>query len=97
MVLAEQHLGCAVNPTPLQPNLSPQPLVCLLSIAIQRPTLACGQARVVLGPPTLPTTQTLTMGLQRQATFTLQAVIQDNGAANRRGVSMSNAVVLRIE
>lgn len=87
-------LGCTVNPTPLRPGLSPQPFRCLRSPAL--PVRICGSVQEVVGPTKTPWTLPLNGGIANPAAFVLQALVEDQGAANNGGFSVSNAVILEV-
>ncbi len=93
-VVAGQTIGCTINPTPLNPLQIPQPIHCLVGVGI--PGSACGGARVRQGTPMVPWTVNH-RGVSQPAVFTIQGVIQDNGAANTRRGSVTNAITLRVE
>jgi Tol biopolymer transport system component len=88
-------LGCTVNPSPLRPLDGPQPFRCLLgagmpeAIARSVPTLAA--------PDRAPWIVTRGTGFSRSWIFTLQGILEDDGAANAAGFSVTNAVILRVE
>lgn len=87
------HLGCTANPTPLFPGLDPQPIRCVRGDNL--PAIACGNVSEVNGPPSAPFTLEHD-GIANALTFTIQALIRDDGAANGTGFSVSNAVVLEV-
>ncbi|MBI3843533.1 MAG: hypothetical protein HY292_02730 [Planctomycetes bacterium] len=90
-----QTLGCTVNPTPLTPSLSPQPILCLRGRGV--PMAACGHAREFHAPPDAPWVVRFAQGLPRPVTFTIQGVLEDAGAANSTGFSVTNAVVVSVQ
>jgi hypothetical protein len=87
-------LGCAANPTPLQPGLLPQPYRCLRSPAL--PARACQGIVEITGPAAAPWS-IQSPGLANPATFHFQAILEDDGAAHPTGFSVTNRVVLRLE
>ncbi len=88
-------LGCAVNPTPFQRMRQPQPAFCLRAAGL--PVSVCRGVRSLPAPPNAPFTVSRPQGLSRPLTFTLQAVVEDAGAANASGFSISNAVILQVQ
>jgi hypothetical protein len=87
-----QSLGCTVNPTPLQPALAPQPVACLRGGV---PTRACGVVpELGPAPASVPWTIRRPRGSPVAATFTLQGIVEDSGAINALGFSVTNAVVV---
>ncbi|MBI1850576.1 MAG: hypothetical protein HYR85_09560 [Planctomycetes bacterium] len=87
-----QSLGCTVNPSPVAPGLVPQPFACLRGGVSLR---ACGVVPEISGSPArAPWMIRRPRGATASATFTLQGVIEDAGAANTVGFSVTNGVVL---
>ncbi len=93
LVVSGEPLGCVVNPTPVHVGLTPQPIRCLVA---GLSNAYCGSVSGPMPPPGAPWTLRLNRGLGMTGTFTLQAVVEDGGAANALGVSTTNAVVLQI-
>lgn len=88
-------LGCTLYPTPLTPALGPQPILCLSGAGI--PASACGGAgRLFAGPAGVPFAVRDRNGLFAPLQIVLQGVIQDRGAANTAGFSVTNPIVLRV-
>lgn len=88
-------LGCAVNPTPFQPLRSPQ---AFRSLNGGMPdTSAAGLESRPTAPEAAPWGIIREHGISQPGTFTLQGVVQDEGASNPDQLSVTNAVVLRIE
>ena len=87
-------LGCVVNPTPFQPFASPQAFRCLRA---GLPRQFCGSVSELHSPSGAPWTVTKGLGFSRNATFTLQAVLQDAGSSSSDHYSVTNAVVLRVQ
>ncbi len=83
-------LGRLVNPTPFQTTQSPQPFRCVRGQGI--PAVVCRDLAEVPGPAMAPWSLG-NSGISRKVTFTLQALIEDGGAANASGFSVTNAVV----
>ncbi|MBI3846682.1 MAG: hypothetical protein HY292_18805 [Planctomycetes bacterium] len=91
-----QSLGCSVNPTPLTPSASPQPFRCLLGARL--PAAACGHVATLRPPaPDAPWVLRRSQGFVNPITITLQGVLEDNGAANATGFSVTNAVILIVQ
>ncbi|MBI3846342.1 MAG: PD40 domain-containing protein [Planctomycetes bacterium] len=88
-------LGCTVNPTPFRPLAAPQPFRCLHGTGL--PGAVCGPVPTLPSPARAPWTFTRAAGISRPAAFTFQGVLEDAGAANASGFSVTNAVILRIE
>src|SRR5262249_8158705 len=91
--LGPDRIGCTVNPTPFAGGQGPQPFLCLHSSNVGNGP--CGPARVLRSPASAPWSRTFA-GPAGPRDFVLQGVIRDNGAANVRRVSVTNAVLLRI-
>lgn len=83
-------LGCFVNPTPLHPGLSPQPLFCVGGQGL--PAAACA------GLPSKPAPAAAPWSLSRTAgspfTLTLQGLLRDSGSSHPAGYSVMNAVTI---
>jgi hypothetical protein len=90
----KEVLGCTANPTPLNSLASPQPIRCLRGARV--PVAACGGNVGSDGPRGAPWLR-VRGGLTRHAVFTVQAVMQDRGSGTSTHVSVTNAVVLRVE
>ncbi len=86
-------LGCAVNPTPFQVFDSPQPYRCVIR---GMPEVFCAGVTVFNASPAVPFSIPRPGGFRTPITFTLQAVIQDNGAPNALGFSMTNGVEVSV-
>ena len=92
-----ETLGCFANPSPLQPALAPQPIRCLRANGI--PAGVCG-AVLELNPPGtnfVPWGITKPGGFANPFTILLQGVLEDAGATNTAGFSVTNAVRLTIQ
>jgi len=88
-------LGRLVNPSPLQAaGAGFGPLVCLGSPGLP-PILCRGIGVQETGPPAVPFTLSLARGLENGINLTVQGLIEDTGAANPRGWSVTNAVVIQ--
>lgn len=91
-----QDLGCTTNPTPLLRGAIPQPGFCILGAGL--PVAACGLSHRVPAPsPDAPWVFRRSQGFATRMTLTLQGVLEDNGAANSTGFSVTNAVVLFVQ
>ncbi len=90
-----EMIGCMVNPTPFMRPQNPQPFRCLRSSGI--PSVVCSGIVEKAGPATVPWDLTLNQGFQQSAVFTLQAIIQDQGAGNATGYSVTNAATVVAE
>lgn len=88
-------IGCLVNPMPLMRNQTPQPFRCLRSSSISG--IACRGVVEKAGPETVPWALSLNLGFQQPAVFTLQGIIQDLGAGNPTGYSVTNAATVVAE
>lgn len=87
-------LGTTVQPTPLHPLASPQAIRCLnggLS-----PSFCGAISGLNSTPEAAPFEVTKGSGLRIPSQFTLQALIEDSGAANSQGISVTNAVSLDV-
>jgi FG-GAP repeat protein len=86
-------IGCTVDPTPLDPRLSPSPIACLAAPGLPRPL--CGALRGIASPPAAPFVLSRAQGFARLgAAFTLQGAIEDARASNPLGWSATNAVTV---
>lgn len=89
-------LGCLVNPTPFQQGLSPQPFRCVRGTGI--PPIVCnGVVEIQASPSRAPWSLTKASGLGVPQIITLQGLLQDNGAGNPTGFSVTNAVTIVVE
>src|SRR5262249_120631 len=87
-----QFVGCTANPTALNLGVGPQPTLCGLGgLGAEW----CGSGRTIRLPRSAPWAASHEHGLGR-ATFTLQAVLEDDAALNSATLSVSNAVVVRV-
>jgi hypothetical protein len=86
-------LGCTVNPTPKNPALHPQPFRCMLG---GLPAALCGNVQALPGPARAPFASRRSAGFPHVLDLTIQAVIEDAGAANSAGYSVTNAVILHV-
>ncbi|MBI1850033.1 MAG: VCBS repeat-containing protein [Planctomycetes bacterium] len=87
-------LGTIVNPTPLQRGARPQPFRCLRGGI---PSAVCSGVLEVPSPPAhAPWSVTVTGGLRPHLTVTLQGILEDAGAANPTGFSVTNAIVIDV-
>ncbi len=87
-------IGCPVNPTPLHGNLSPQPFRCMRSS--QLPVAICGSIPEIMGPGMVPWTLQHA-GFGQAIGFMIQGVVEDDGAANPFGFSVTNSVRVVVE
>jgi len=83
-------VGCTVNPTPLHIGSTPQPVFCAAGDGVP-PSVCGGDAP---GPAYAPWNVVRMRG--GSASITLQAVVQDAGASNGSGFSVTNAVIIDI-
>jgi Tol biopolymer transport system component len=91
-----ERLGCTVNPTPLDRGLAPQPFRCLRSQGM--PTAVCRRVREIFSAPaTAPWSRARAGGVARPRVFTLQGLLEDDGASARVvRFSVTNAVVVDV-
>ncbi len=94
-LVAGDSIGLLVNPTPFSRTKNPQPFRCLRSPLI--PSAVCRGVVEKAGPATVPWSLTLSRGFDRPEIYTLQGVIQDLGAGNATGYSVTNAVTVIAE
>ncbi len=94
VVARGSRIGCTVNPIPIHPQASPQPFICLLGTGV--PRQLCGPVNSPPSPPEAPWALRRPQGLLRPIVATLQAVLEDSGAANPTGFSVTNAVTLQV-
>jgi len=92
-----ETLGCFANPSPLQPAQAPQPIRCLRANGI--PAGVCGAVLEVNPPGTnfVPWAITKPNGFANPITVLLQGVLEDQGATNTAGFSVTNAVRLTVQ
>ncbi len=95
LVAQGSNLGCTVNPTPLEPGQFPQPFRCLRGAGI--PAVVCNGVTELPSPARAPWTVRRNQGFPSPATLSIQAVLQDAGAKNAAGYSVTNAVILRVQ
>ncbi len=95
LVIGGTTVGCVIAPTPLHQGQTPQPIRCLTGMGV--PATACSGVPVVASPPRAPWSVTRSQGFTRPVTFALQSVIRDDGASNSANLSVSNAVILRVQ
>jgi Tol biopolymer transport system component len=88
-------LGCTVNPTPFRRLAAPQPFRCLRGTGV--PAAVCGSVPGVASPARAPWTFTRAAGFSHAAVFTFQGILEDAGASNPLGFSVTNAVILKVE
>jgi hypothetical protein len=88
-------LGCTVNPSPLRPMATPQPVFCLLGQGI--PLLVCGSTRIRQISPRAPFSATKAGGLMSPVTFTFQGLLEDDGSLHPSGFSITNSLTLVVE
>lgn len=87
--------GFTVGPTPFEPFTVPQATRCLRGGLPA--TFCAGLREVATSPPSVPFSVRRRSGFGRPLVFTLQGLVQDSGADTPLGMSVTNAVVLRIE
>lgn len=88
-------LGCTANPTPLHRPTAPQPHRCLRGAGV--PQVGCAGLPNVRSPARAPWILTRSHGFPFPIVISLQGLLEDAGAANPVGFSVTNAVTLRIE
>jgi hypothetical protein len=84
-------IGCTVGATPLGALEGPAPILCARSLAI--PGALCGSARELRAAPSAPW-QKGVGSLRQGRVLTFQGIIEDVGASNPLGASLTNAVRL---
>jgi hypothetical protein len=89
-----RRLGCLVNPMPLQPARTPQPVLCLHSNGLA--ASVCGALPRLPAPSGAPWTLTRPGGFGHATRFTIQGILRDDGAANASHFSTTNAVVVDV-
>ncbi|MBI3843609.1 MAG: hypothetical protein HY292_03120 [Planctomycetes bacterium] len=95
LIIGSDHLGCMVNPSPLQPGLFPQPAWCMSGgLPLGR---TCGDARRLASPQRAPWVITVAHGIPVSGVFSLQGIVQDNGSTTALNFSVTNAVQLIIQ
>ena len=90
-------LGCLGNPSPLQGALAPQPIRCLRGNGV--PAGVCGGVLELNPPGTnfVPWSITKPGGFAAPITILLQGVLEDQGASNTAGFSVTNGVRLVVQ
>jgi hypothetical protein len=93
----QEVLGCLSNPSPLQPALLPQPLRCIRALGVPAPV--CNGVLEVHPPGTdfAPWTISIPGGVASPIELTLQGLLQDLGADNSMGFSVTNTVTLEVK
>jgi hypothetical protein len=94
LAIGGTRIGCSANPTPFAAPATPQAFRCHQGGLDA--TFSAGVPQVFTTPPSAPWTLTRGAGFSRPLAITLQAVVADVGAANTSGLSLTNAVFLRI-
>jgi Tol biopolymer transport system component len=94
VVAGSATLGCTVDPTPFRPLASPQPSFCLKGTGLPAARVCTGLE--VPAAAHAPWTRRIAR-TSGPATWTLQGILEDAGAANPRGFSVTNAVLVRLE
>lgn len=94
LVIDSSTLGCVVNPTPYHIGLLPQPIRCLRGSGLSPD--GCAGVPMPTSPKAAPWSLTLPNGRPAPALLQIQGVIEDATATNGAGLSMTNAVFLRI-
>jgi len=94
LAVSGERIGCTVNPTPLLAGSPPQPVLCIRPEGIA--ARACAGTVEKPGPATLPLARARS-AFASPRTVVLQAAVDDDGAGNPLGLSVSNAVVLVVE
>ncbi len=88
-------LGCTVNPTPFHPAAAPQAFRCLRGTGL--PNAVCRGVSERTAPARAPWTIRRNQGFAHPFVLTLQGVLEDAGAANPSGFSVTNAVSLVVQ
>ncbi|MBI1849482.1 MAG: hypothetical protein HYR85_03955, partial [Planctomycetes bacterium] len=94
VVVSGVRLGCAVAPTPFAIAAAPQPFQCRRGGL--GPEFAAGVAASYMTPARAPWSLARASGLSAPVVFTLQGVLADGHASNALGLSLTNAVTLRV-
>ncbi len=87
------RIGCTVGPTPFDGSSMPQPMHCVRGAGV--PGRFCRGIAEAQGPASAPFMRSKTF--QNPQTLILQGVIQDSGADNTVGYSVTNRITLVIE
>ncbi len=93
LVAAGAIIGCTINPTPISPGRSPQPVLCLRDRRV--PPRACSGAVGRIGPFGSSWTLRRSAGVARPMVLSIQAATEDSSAI--LGASVTNAVTLVIQ
>ncbi|MBI1850441.1 MAG: hypothetical protein HYR85_08870 [Planctomycetes bacterium] len=83
-----------MNPTPLGRIGGPLPLACVRGHVV--PAATCRGTHELASPARAPWTLTTPHGLPSGTVLVLQGVLEDAGAANVLGYSVTNAVILAV-
>ncbi|MBI1850673.1 MAG: hypothetical protein HYR85_10055 [Planctomycetes bacterium] len=92
--VGDDRIGCLANPSPLNAG-EPQPLRCLAGRGV--PAAASRNVPRLEGPEFAPLRVTFGGGAPRPTRFIVQGVIQDPGASNTLGFSVTNAVQVDVQ
>ncbi len=95
VIVGGEVLGCLVNPSPGHTGSSPQPIRCLRGSAVPVETCS-GVEELGRGPARAPWYFQIQRGAARPRVLTVQGVLEDTGAMNALGFSITNALVLEI-
>ncbi len=90
-----RRVGRFVNPTPLHPGQSPQPLFCIRSDSM--PDDVCVMTDERPGPSFAPFSFTRNGGFANPIKLMFQGLLQDFGGSGPVNFSVTNAVVLSVE
>ncbi|MBI1850650.1 MAG: hypothetical protein HYR85_09935 [Planctomycetes bacterium] len=90
-----QTIGCMIAPSPFHSGLSPQPVICLRGVGVRPQT--CRGVLEIPSPPRVPLTVRAPGGRHVPTVVTLQGVVEDEASTRSKRVSVTNAVVLRVE
>ena len=95
LVARGAFLGYLSNPSPFHPGESPMPFRCVRGTGL--PDAVCRGLAERTGPPRAPFSIPVSGGLKNPITLRLQGVLQDAGAPNALGYSVTNSVGLAVQ
>ncbi len=95
LTVAGTTVGCTTNPTPAHASLSPLPVACLRSPTLSQ--VVCGRRQLYAGSPPFAPWTLRSPSVQRTGIATFQGLLEDFGANNPFGFSVTNAVIIRVQ
>jgi hypothetical protein len=94
LMAAGESLGCTARPTPFSLSQTPQPRICVRGNGMGR--VVCRGVMERSGPAFAPFVVSVSNGFNTPKRFLLQALVEDPGAGNGLGFSVTNGVTLDV-